>query len=283
MIKFQDIIKLDSLKDYKVRLNLKMWKDGSPVYDAQFAFFSDPKFYSWCSAYNGRTKCINRKYLITFAKLVEYSDLWLFTGIYKVLNYNEKLKKDKKGYIERAKLEKIDTYADFEGKLIVKYHKSIQAYVLKAENLFEDDFSVHSLLDEQFDDEYFKGYAKVNLNYTQLKHIFNKEKKDWKTALENTMAVYLIRDENTHKLYVGSATGEKMLWQRWKDYVENGHGGDVELKKLIKEQGFDYIVKFFHYSILETFSPTVDTNYVLERESFWKNVLFSRVLGYNDN
>ena len=36
-----------------------------------------------------------------------------------------------------------------------------------------------------------------------------------------------------------------MLLQRWSNYVENGHGGNIELKKLVEEKGFDYVKKIF--------------------------------------
>lgn len=86
------------------------------------------------------------------------------------------------------------------------------------------------------------------------------------------------------KLYVGSATGQsEMLLQRWKNYVENGHGGNKELKDLVEHEGFNYVKQNFQYSILEHFNSKVDDNYILERESWWKDTLQSRTFGYNAN
>ena len=83
---------------------------------------------------------------------------------------------------------------------------------------------------------------------------------------------------------MGSATGQnEMLLQRWKNYVENGHGGNKELKELVENKGFDYVKKNFQYSILENFNAKVDDNYILERESWWKDALLSRTFGYNAN
>lgn len=42
--------------------------------------------------------------------------------------------------------------------------------------------------------------------------------------------MYLITDSSNGKKYVGSATGENMIWGRWKDYIANGNGGNIELK-----------------------------------------------------
>ena len=96
-------------------------------------------------------------------------------------------------------------------------------------------------------------------------------------------AVYLITDKATGKLYVGSATGKEMLLERWQNYVDNGHGGNKDLVRLVEEEGFDYIKKNFQYSLLENFNSVVDDNIVLEREKWWKKVLRSREYGYNKN
>ena len=81
------------------------------------------------------------------------------------------------------------------------------------------------------------------------------------------------------KKYVGSATGENMLWGRWKEYIANGNGGNIELKNL----DFSYIQKNFRYSILEIYKSTTDDDAILERESWWKELLMTRQFGYNKN
>ena len=62
-----------------------------------------------------------------------------------------------------------------------------------------------------------------------------------------------ITDSSNGKKYVGSATGENMIWGRWKDYIANGNGGNIELKSL----DFEYIQKNFRYSILEIYKSTI--------------------------
>lgn len=74
-----------------------------------------------------------------------------------------------------------------------------------------------------------------------------------------------------------------MLLQRWQNYVANGHGGDKELIELVKEKGFDYVKQYFQYSILENYNAKIDDHAVLKRESWWKDALQSRRLGYSDN
>jgi hypothetical protein len=55
---------------------------------------------------------------------------------------------------------------------------------------------------------------------------------------------------------VGSAcSDDDMLLQRWKNYVADGHGGNIELKELVKTKGFDHIKEYFQYSIWRTIMP----------------------------
>lgn len=83
---------------------------------------------------------------------------------------------------------------------------------------------------------------------------------------------------------MGSATGEdEMLLQRWANYIENGHGGNKQLKEIVEKKGFDYIKQNFQYSILENYNARIDKNVILEREKYWKKVLGSRAFGLNSN
>ena len=72
-----------------------------------------------------------------------------------------------------------------------------------------------------------------------------------------------------------------MLLGRWRKYIENGHGGNKKLKEL----EFDYIKKYFRYSILEIFKSTTEDSIIINRESWWKENLLTRneKFGYNDN
>lgn len=92
----------------------------------------------------------------------------------------------------------------------------------------------------------------------------------------------LITDTHTGKLYVGSATGEEGIWARWSSYVATGHGGNKDLRKLLKAEGSDY-VRHFQYAILEIADNHTSVEDVLHREDHWKRVLMSREHGYNAN
>ena len=63
----------------------------------------------------------------------------------------------------------------------------------------------------------------------------------------------------------------------------DGHGGNVELRELVKQQGFNYVKENFQYSILENYNARMDDEYILKRESWWKETLCTRTHGYNKN
>ena len=179
--------------------------------------------------------------------------------------------------------EELKEYEQYFGRVKIKYHRTSQSQGMYY-NTVRDELEVLEILPNMFDGDEFPGYDRVRLSYTQLKAIIERKKKSWIAALENQKAVYLITDKNNGKLYVGSATSDNgMLLARWSNYVDNGHGGNIELKKLVNEQGLDYVKKNFQYSILENYNARIDDKVILERESWWKETLQSRVFGYNEN
>lgn len=177
----------------------------------------------------------------------------------------------------------LSEYQKYFGRTIIKFHKSFQTQGVNYSTI-ADELEVCQILPDTFDDDDFPGYDKVNLSYNQLKSILDRGKKDWIAALESQKAVYLITDTNNGKLYVGSATSSYgMLLQRWSNYVSNGHGGNKELKRIVDSEGIEYVQSYFRYTILENYNSKVDDAVVLERESWWKNILQTRTFGYNDN
>lgn len=179
--------------------------------------------------------------------------------------------------------EEIERFQPLFGRVIVQYHKTSQSQGRWFTSL-QDELVVNQILPDCFDGDDFPGYDKVRLSFRQLEAIITRGKKDWVAALGNQKAVYLITDKHNGKLYVGSATSNTgMLLQRWSNYVNNGHGGNKELVALVEREGFDYVRENFQYSILENYNAKVDDHNILERESWWKETLQSRVWGYNSN
>lgn len=200
-------------------------------------------------------------------------DRWLLTAVKRVT----KVLPDMPGvHYEGIELSE---YKPFWGRLILRFHKNFPSIIRKA-NTLKQQIEVLELLPEEYSGDQFPGYNKVHLSWFQLEHIFQCEKPDWLNALSQQKGVYLITDNKTGKLYVGAAHGNtEGLWQRWEQYVKNGHGGNKELKKL----DFDYIKRYFSYSILENYNFNTSSDVILERENWWKDILATTRHGYNKN
>lgn len=207
------------------------------------------------------------------------ADTWLLTTIKRITKLLDVPASGGIGY-EAVEDER---YKKYFGRIIIKYHNKDISMGRWYEALM-GELEVLELLNDCFTGNEFPGYENVRLTYTQLQNIIDRNLPGWVAALQNQKAVYLITDTNTGKLYVGSATAQYgMLLQRWTNYVQNGHGGNKGLKEVVEKNGFDYVKKHFQYSILENYNARMDDNYILRRESWWKDILKSREFGLNEN
>ncbi len=200
---------------------------------------------------------------------------WLLVNVYKVLD-------DSKALVE-ADEECMADYQPLLGRLVVHYENKSHNILVRTPEII-DTINVKTILEHPYNElgEEFPGYENVDLSWNDLRRVL--KFKNWQTALENQKAVYLITDTATNKRYVGSAYGDTMLLGRWRNYAENGHGGNKELKALVEERGLDYVKDNFRYSILDIYKSTTDDEAIIARESWWKNILLTRGnYGYNAN
>ena len=204
-------------------------------------------------------------------------DQWLLTTIKKITRLLDVT--DGVGY----DADEVKEYEQYFGRLVVEYHNPCRTMGRKYENVM-DELEVVQILNEQYTGNEFPGYENVRLSYPLLKNIVDRQLPGWVDALRNQKAVYLITDTKTGKMYVGSATSQTgMLLQRWSSYAADGHGGNIELRELVKQQGLDYVKENFQYSILENYNARMDDGYILKRDSWWKETLCTRTHGYNKN
>lgn len=258
----------EELKNSKIKFN--QWNGETDPVDR---YKSDPEIVNngWLFWRSQKRYFDVGQIAICFLKLAE--DTWLLTTIKKVTQELNVI--NGVNYIG----EEIERLKPYFGRVVIKYHKNHLTQGVFANNII-NKCEVVQILPSLFDGEDFPGYDKVRLSFSQLEAIIKRHKQDWIAALENQKAVYLITDTFTGKLYVGSAYGENgMLLKRWKAYITSGHGGDVELQNL----SFEYIQKYFQYSILDNYNAKVDKHIILARESWWKETLQSRKFGYNSN
>lgn len=247
--------------------NIKLhFARGSHVPEEALRVFLEGGFKKWQE--EQRHKNFERGYILSLIRLGGAE--WLFAGVYESLGVE---KEEHNRYFYRTKL--TDVGADLIGKLIVGYKRNFRQSYCCLEN-YVDQLEVLEIRRDKYSLP-FPGYDKVTVSWEDLFTVINTD--SWKTALQNLKGVYLITDIPNGKQYVGSATGDEMIWGRWKNYIDTGHGGNKELKKFKKS----YIQENFQYSILDVYKPNTPDEFILEREKWWKNALKTREFGYNRN
>ena len=222
----------------------------------------------------------DRKYVVSFIAMPT-PNLWLFAGVH--LSDIPTQREDCIYY----PLVEIQETKELDGRLIISFDKKNvdnkfvrQSYLL-TENWVKK-LNVAEVLAQALDFAKFPSFKSVHISFSQLKTIVKKSLSDWQSALSSVAGVYLIADKSSGKLYVGSATGEGGIWQRWAEYATNLHGNNRQLIELKKQFG-DVHFENFYFSILEIADTHSSENEILVRESHWKNVLLTRQFGYNDN
>lgn len=271
-ILLNDILKLKDLNQVKIRLNLSNNK-----WNALELFHNDKDRLLTGNFHNSEKRRWFKENEIIIGLAQIKDDDWLLIDISRITkSYNNFF-----DGINHAKIntfyehEKLEVYSKYFGRLIVRFHKDNAYVTLNGHRI--DDFIVKEILSGTFNDDLFPGYENVNISWIDMKRLLQKD--NWTTALQNQKGVYLISDTSNGKHYVGKASGAEMILGRWKSYVKTGHGDNVELRKL----PFEHIQKNFRYSILEIFKSTIDDQIIIDRETWWKNVLLSRTFGYNQN
>lgn len=251
----------------KVHCSIGRINKHEPLYK-----FSSNTFKEWQEEQN--QKNFERDYILSLIYMKKGE--WLFGGVYSRKNVKE-LPNGKFQY----NTDLLDVSKDLIGRLVVSFNKEFRASYLLLEKYLEY-MIVCEIIRNPYKIDPFPGFDSVRIGFDLLKEVFNENEKTWMSALSNVKGIYLIADTKTGKLYVGSAYGEEAFWQRWKKYIETGHGGNVKLKNLIQENGFEYTSNF-EFSILEIRNMVTDDDVIIKREAYWKDCLLSRRFGYNDN
>ena len=274
VIKLNDILRLSDLSKVKIRFNLQiddqvpidLYSIGTPE-----AYDIIVKGHHW--NYDKKVYTVGDITLAFIPLTTPSDDRWLLVFIGCVTADLDR--QYAVGYEYETKKE----YENLFGRLVVRFHNSARgAMIRKADSHnFMDQLVVETILSDVYNGNLFPGYDNVNISWRHLEVVMKND--SWKTALQNQKGVYLLTDRKTGKMYVGSATGNQMFYGRWESYIKNGHGGDVELKKL----GFEYIKDNFWFSILEIYKGATNDDFIRSRENHWKVVLGTRQFGYNAN
>ncbi len=271
MLKLIDLIHLCGvpLTDFKIHCATGK-KEDSPL----TAFFNG-QFKEWQEGQNQKNfECAQILSLIHLR-----GDLWLFAGAYRVNGVSSRKTLGKMWYTyDTTEITGLDSLT---GRAIVQFEKRFRNSYLRGEK-HVDVIYIREIREQRMTISDFPGYNRVLLTHQILQTIVRENNPSWKSSLSNVAGVYLVIDNLTGKLYVGSAYGGEGIWKRWCSYASNGHGGNKELRQILKLKGNKYC-EHFQYSILEVFDLNTSEDYAFSREGHWKNVLLTRKFGYNKN
>lgn len=263
---------LHPMEEYKMHFAKPDENEPLDVYMRDFE-----EWKSWNCWSNGQDE-FNRKYIFSLISFYPERDTWLFGGIWEVIGTDFT-----NGGSYPYTIELCEDYKKFIGRLKIKYaHKD-----RKVRNKMEIYFPrlvLKEILEEPHSIQTFPGYKNLDVTFKSLENVMSKDHLPWKNALM-IKGIYLITDTKTGKKYVGKASGQGGFWQRWKDYINDGCGGDVDLAALINANGgLSYARQYYKFTLLEI----VESNLVDDldaRENYWKRVLMSRMttVGHNKN
>lgn len=281
MIKFEDFFKFEKGKT-KVKFNMNAGNRGLRALDL---LLSDD--YKWIEMNSWKSKQANNnyadaEYVFSFAQYYPYgSNYYMFGGLYKIEKITPEVY-DEIGY----KLTLQKEFKEYIKRLIIKLDRPVGRDIYN--KLFENvqrDFNpeVYEVTPSARLCD-FNGYNNVLLSHNDLRIIAKYEAPDWKNALENVKGIYTITDTSNGKIYIGSATGEDGIWQRWCAYAKGLTGGNKTFSEILKnpDQGEKYIKDNFTYSILEIFDKKTKDSYIIQREEFWKKVFQTIKFGMNN-
>lgn len=258
------------ISDQNAKIHLATWNGVENPLDVFFANDFE-EWQKWQSRRN-----FERELVISFINL-PVPNKWLFAGIYNSLGsvWNE----DHRQHYYTLELR--EQSSEMIGRLVVTFERPGRQAYLNAEKYFHK-IHLAEIYAEPIRVSEFCGYRSINITKGELDLIIQNGYESWRTALSNVAGVYLITDTISGKLYVGSATGEGGIWQRWANYSLTGHGGNIEFINLIKAEGNGRTF-FFRFSVLEIADIHESKESVIIRESHWKNILLTREHGLNKN
>lgn len=276
--KLNDLFHLTEDEMRKYKIHLAAYNGYEQPLDV---FARDREEWKGWNEWRGGKDDFNREYIIGLIPDYHKIDKYVFGGVFKVIKRYDDWQETEVGY----KVELTNQFKSLIGRLVVGFsrYQGLRGRAFLLEN-FMDSMSIAEILENPYEGEEFPGYDNVRIDFSSLELLVQNQKTDWRVALENVKGIYLIVDKFNGKKYVGSAYGDSGIWSRWCTYINTGHGYNDELVMLIEKNGINYARKYFQFAILELRSMKTDDDTIINRESFWKEVLLTRgIFGYNKN
>lgn len=210
------------------------------------------------------------EYVVTF--IGENGKFARFIGVFKIEN-----KRETTDNLLWYDMSEVDGFDDLKERVLIRWENGRAWH-----QWIRNEMDVQEIL-PGLNYKRFTDYYDLILTFSELHEIVEYGYTDWKIALSAIKAVYLITDNHTGKLYVGSAYGDEGLWGRWREYVQTGgHGGNKSLRALMTEDS-DYAAKYFQFSILILLNKSVTADESIAKETLFKRKLGSIAFGLNNN
>lgn len=230
--------------------------------------------YVYCNSENKKNYAPGQ-IVFGFAQIPGNNKRWVLITVGKIL--------ESRSVNQICEYESIEKYNGMLGRLFIELATGKRfgfSYNLKT---YIDMAKVISIDDKNKNVVEFKGFNQVYLDYNELCLILSDENSDYYKILSNIKGVYCLTDRATGKLYIGSAYGNDGIAGRWKEYMSTFDGGNKKLIDLKNKMDDKYIKKFFTFTLIEFFGMNISSEYVLERENYWKKVFNTIEKGYNCN
>ncbi len=199
-------------------------------------------------------------------------------GVYRILGLDqERIDKVNNGHFY-YKMAEASGFEELNERVIIDWGKSTITW---HQWLHKNDKEVVAI-ERKGIDWVCPDYEEIILSYEQLQRIFKDQISVWKNKLSSSNCIYVISDSKSGSLYVGSTYNREGIWGRWKDYASTGHGGDVELIKLL-EADPEYAKKYFTWAILQVLPLGIQDEKAIHIETLWKNKLGRSACSLNKN
>lgn len=256
--------------------------NGKKEYGDPYSWFiNNPELFMAYQSEQTNDVFKNTDYIVSF--IGEDGTTARLIGVFKVEGYDDirRAKYDPTKFY--YKLSEVQAFTDeFSERVIIDWGKGTQNFHhwLKTGKQDKDVIAI----ERQGVEWKYPGYEEVFLRFGELQRIINGKGGIWKHKLTAVKGVYVISDDLTGNLYVGSAYQDKTgIWGRWKHYVDtNGTCNNKELEKLIKKDP-DYAKNHFSWGILQTCSLGISDKDILHLEAVWKKKLGKKACALNAN
>lgn len=229
------------------------------------------------SRWRGARDHFNRDFIFTMARERKTADQWLFGGVFEVVGRSP---------IANARSYDLELRDDIMGeyikRLVIEFRPTGRGMRLNLETHL-DQMTVAAIHERPYEGEAFPGHDLINHTLRELQFVVRQNRSDWRIALESMKGVYVIHDQETGEPYVGAAYADEGIWHRLCAYADTLHGNNIGLKALVDTRGEDYALQNLRFALLEFWSKRTEDQRVIDRETYWKQVLLSRTLGNNRN